>query len=329
MSGDFSFLPAWKMLCSASRPVLVAHPHPDGDTLGAALAMWNALRLEKSGTGDVWRPVVFCADTPPENYVYMSGVAQVTSDRTVFLDADVICTFDAGDLVFAGIASEVASARARGGVRVMNVDHHATNQLFGDLNIVDVSACSTAEVVMRLLRCAGVQFTKDVATCLLTGILTDTSGFSNAGTTRVSFELAAELLRAGAKIQEVQRHVVRNMPIGGLRLWGSALERLKYDEARGMATTMVMNEDYVRHALDDEHAEGISNFLNRCLMAESVMVLKERNGEVRGSLRTVSGERDVSQVAKKLGGGGHKKAAGFVMKGAVKEMPTGWGVVRK
>lgn len=310
---------AFDTLRTAKGVITVAHRKPDGDTLGSAVAMLNFCLGRKVPA------IGFCVDAPPQQYWYMPGTEMFTADLSVFADEsyDTVAVFDAGDLRYAGI-DEAVKARD---LTVLNFDHHVTNERFGDLNIVDVKASSTAEVVYRFLTSQGARIDRNTATCLMTGILTDTGNFTNPATTSGSLSVASDLLRRGAKIQEVSRNLLRNKPLDALRLWGSVLSRLRFNEQLGMATTVVFHDDLARDGVDEEHVEGISNFLNTFLDAKVVMVLRELpEGKVKGSLRTAD-EIDVSAMAKAMGGGGHKKAAGFTIPGRIVEDAGEWRVL--
>ncbi|MEK9152331.1 MAG: DHHA1 domain-containing protein, partial [Patescibacteria group bacterium] len=237
---------------------------------------------------------------------------------------DVIAVFDAGDLGYAGVLDMIAAMNNH--PTIINFDHHATNTNFGDINVLDVGASSTAEVVYHFLHSGNVDISREIATCLLTGILTDTGSFSNPATTASSLEAASDLLRRGASIHEVARRLMRNKPMEALRLWGLVLARLKYDAKLGVATTAIFRRDLEDSGVEEEHVEGLSNFLNSFLNAKVVLVLKELpDGKVKGSFRTAD-ELDVSVIAKLMGGGGHKKAAGFTAPGRIVEGENGWRV---
>ena len=228
---DIRFLnrAAYDAITKAKRVLVVAHRKPDGDTLGAASGMFNFC-VQKG------IPVTaFCADPIPEQYSFMPGTDEFSCDPAVFQDAshDVLAMFDAGDLRFAGIADLVAAMPKK--PYILNFDHHATNERFGDVNVLTVGASSTAEVVYRFMQDCGIEIDRKIATCLLTGILTDTGNFSNPATTNSCLEAASDLLRRGGKIQEVSNKLMRNKSVESLRLWGDVLSRLKYNEKIGRA----------------------------------------------------------------------------------------------
>lgn len=308
----------FEKLASAKKPLLVAHRKPDGDTLGAMLAIYNYLRDQDR------EAYAFCIDEPPAAYSYFPRVHELNTDPNVFQDEDVdmICVFDAGDLNYAGVDAHVSGMKKK--PFIANFDHHITNELFGDQNVVATDASSTAEVVHGFFEINKVEPTRDMSVCLMTGLLTDTSNFSNPATTVKSMEVASDLLLRGASIQDITRRLMRNKPIGALKLWGAALERLKWDPKERLATTALFRSDFEEHEVDEEYLEGLSNFLNHLLMAEVVLVLKEAaNGRVKGSYRSVD-KVDVAKIARKYGGGGHKKAAGFSIEGRIVEEPHRW-----
>jgi len=172
----------------------------------------------------------------------------------------------------------------------------------------------------------GIEVSRAMATCLMTGLLTDTSNFSNPATTVKSLEIASELLLKGVSMRDITKRLMRNKPIGALKIWGRALERLRWDPKTRVASTALYRQDLKEHPIDDEHLEGLSNFLNHLLKAEVVLVLKEvAEGKVKGSYRSAT-DVDVATLAKAFGGGGHKKAAGFTVEGRIVEGEHGWTV---
>ncbi|MBP9748721.1 DHH family phosphoesterase [Patescibacteria group bacterium] len=308
---------AYQTALAARHPLLVSHPKPDGDTLGAMVAFGHALDVAgKAHTR-------FCVDVPPKQYHFMPGVDRVISDVAQVRAArpDAVFVFDAGDLRFAGIDQLLRELVPQ---HIVNIDHHVSNARFGTVNVVVVDASSTAEVVHRILVANGVPITHGIATCLLTGLCTDTSNFSNPATSAPALAVGAALLRHGGKFSAVLKHLVRNKTVSTLRLWGIALSRLAYNEQYGTASTVITLQDLATTQAEEEATEGLSNFLNAVLDVPTVMVLRELQGSfVRGSLRT-TGTRDVSLVAKALGGGGHKKAAGFTVRGRLEEQDGRW-----
>lgn len=309
-------------LSSAKRPLLISHRRPDGDTLGGMMAVYNWLR--DSGR----EAVAFCVDVPPAPYGYFPRIREMVSDLAIFRDSsiDAICVFDAGDLQMTGVEEAMAAMTTK--PFIANFDHHFTNTRFGHENLVVTNASSTAEVVHDFFRANDIMPSRAMAICIMTGIMTDTSNFSNPATTVGSLEIAAALLLKGVSIPEITLSLVRNKPMPALLLWGRALERLRFDPVSKIASTAIFQQDFKDFPVDDEYTRSLSNFLNRVLAVNVVLVLKETpDGLVSGSYRAAD-DTDVSKIALTYGGGGHKKAAGFVTAGKIVETPTGWAVER-
>ena len=304
-------------MLSVNKIVLVAHKNPDGDTLGAA----TGLLFWLDGIGK--SAVPFCASESPKEYDFLYGIRRFSSDPRVFFSADLICVFDAGSLGHAGVADYLSEDDRK---RVVNIDHHHVNDGYGDINLVESRASSTSEIIYRLLKSFGASFGPESATSLLTGIITDTSFFVNAATSTEAMAAAGELLSAGAEYNKIQRRLFKNKSLSSLGIWGAALSRLRYNSEYGIATTVIKSSDF--DGVEDEEAmEGLTNYLCASLKAPVILALREvAGGKIKGSLRTVE-DIDVSAFAKALGGGGHKKAAGFTVDGRLEENENGWSVV--
>jgi len=314
----FLYRGAEEALKGAKRVLTISHKRPDGDTLGSAAAFSEYCRRQGVAVTS------FCLDPVPDQYSYLLGIEYFTSDAKVFNDrsVDVIVVFDSGDLRYAGVAELMSAMPVR--PFVVAFDHHATNDRFADVNVIDATASSTAEVVYHFFQVCGVDIDAKLATCLLTGIFSDTDSFTNPATSESALQAASYLIRRGAKIQTISGRLTHNKSVPSLRLWGQVLSRLKFDEKLNVASTAVFAGDCC--GLEGDQVEGIANFLNNFLDAKVVLVLKEMaGGLVKGSFRTAE-DVDVSVIAKALGGGGHKKAAGFTIPGSIKETDSGWRV---
>ncbi len=305
---------------NAHRVLLIADGKPDGDSLGSSSGFLNWLRREGKAAE------AYCAAPIPRSFSYLDGIHLFRNDAATFTeDWDLIITFDAGDLRHCGVEQLLPQVKSK--YTLVNIDHHTTNARYGHLNIVFVDACSTCEVVYRFLNAEEIRLDSAIATSLLTGILTDTSSFSNSGTTLTGIEAGSALTAAGARMNEIYHHLLQNKTIDGLRLWGLALSRLRINKKYNVATTYFFAKDL--EGAPEEAVEGVSNFLNAsCGEAETMLVLRELpDGQIKGSMRSAT--RDISKVAKLLGGGGHKKAAGFTIKGRLEETAGGVRVIVK
>ncbi|MFH1173312.1 MAG: DHHA1 domain-containing protein, partial [bacterium] len=197
-----------------------------------------------------------------------------------------------------------------------------------DLNLVIPDADSATTVLTGLLKESDIKIDRQSATYLLTGILTDTSNFANPTTHQTTFQAAAYLMNQGAKLAEITNYTFKNKSLNALRFWGQALMRLKLNQATDVATTVITQQDFKLYDLEEKDVEGLANFLIAYSPHRIIMVLRELgNNQIKGSLRSASEADDVSRLAKALGGGGHKKAAAFVVPGKLRQGQAGWEIV--
>lgn len=314
----------------ANRLFLGIPEGPDGDSVGSMLAL--ALMGDALGKRTV---TCYSPEAIPPSLLFLPGVERIIvgGGEDAFAAADLAVFVDTGDVRRVKL-DHALLGRDRVRTTVVNLDHHQigpANPVADaiDLHIIDPSASAACELVFRYLVSVGHPVTKDIATCLLTGILTDTGGFSNLGTTFRSLGVAAELLKRGANIAVIADRTQKNKSIGALKLWGIALSRLERNPRSGIVTTVITQEDLRGCDVEEDATEGIANFLNALEDANAVLVLREEpGGLIKGSFRTTKPDMDVSRLAQAYGGGGHKKAAGFTVRGRLERTPGGWHVVR-
>lgn len=297
----------------ANKIVVVPHQHPDGDAIGAATAMHEYL----NGLGK--KVTIFCATNVTDKLHFVPNSTHVTHDPKLFDDhtIDTVIVLDSGDLRYAGVAHLLANHPAT----IVNIDHHHTNEHFGHLNLVNSKAASTTEVLYHYFHHNHIPINGKMATSLLTGLTTDTGNFTNSATSAEALAVGGELIRSGGNYNLVNESTVRNKTVDSLRLWGKVLARLEKDERLSLTYTYITQADLAECSVHESESEGIANFLNNLENTAISLILKETaDGNVKGSFRTTRDDVDVSAMAKKLGGGGHKKAAGFNVKGTVQEV---------
>src|SRR3990167_9413754 len=208
-------------------------------------------------------------------------------------------------------------------VPVVNIDHHPSNEYYGKVNWVDVTATSTAEMLVSLIEALSSAATSageaaqplmddDIATALLTGLTTDTGSFQNANTTPKSLTVAAQLVGSGARQQEIIRYIFKTKPLTTLKLWGKALTHITaVPMGRFVYATLSAGDFTAAGASPDESSGVIDELIKSAPGIDFVMLVVERNGGVHGSLRATDKNIDVSTVARIFGGGGHEMAAAF------------------
>lgn len=313
-----------KLFDAANTIAVVSHRKPDGDAVGANLAL--SMLAENMGK----HAISFCADTPSEDLHFLPRLERFTSDASLLstFPLDLVVSVDGGDLVRMGLETIVRNWSNPKPLRLVNIDHHAANDHFGDINIVDSSAASTTFMLYRIIQEWGVEITPDIATCLLCGIMTDTGSFSNLATTAEAMQVSSELLGLGARMKEVVKNTFQNQSLRSLKLWGKAFTRLKRDPETGVVTTLITQRDLEELQADDEDISGVTNFLNTLEDAEMVIMYVQMSKDtIRASLRTTRDGCNVLEIASKHGGGGHRKAAGFECRGRVEEARHGWNFV--
>lgn len=279
--------------------VLTSHARPDGDAVGSVLACCLLLRaLGKDaqvvlydGVPVIYRPLPF-ADA-----VLQAPTVNGRYDAAILLECD-----------------SVARTRLEGleGRFLINIDHHQSAKAFADVNWIDPSACATAEMVFRLAKAAQVKVTPEMATCLYTGLLTDTGSFCYPGTSAATFELARELVECGADPVGIAQNVYFSRPTSKVRLLGAALSNLHREGA--LAWMYVTREEVERAGAFDD-AEGLVNYALGIAGVEVAVFFRELGSHnFRVSLRSKGGV-DVAVIAESFGGGGHACASGCCLQG--------------
>lgn len=290
----------FKRELEAAATVLIGtHLNPDGDALGCALAM--SFYLDAVGIANE----VLCHHGAPRNLRFLPGVERVGQEpRRESYDLGIVLDLDSMERL-GNTAPYFERCR-----RLIVIDHHIPHQAPGDLRIVDTRSPATAVILTRLLNELGAEITPDIATCLLTGIVTDTGSFRFRNTTPEALSLSARLLEHGGDIGTVAEEIFQRKTLGSARLLGRTLERLQLDSDEKLAWSELRYDDFEQTGAKDEDTEG---FVNELLSIETVQIsalLREtKPGRTRCSLRSRSGY-DVTTIAREFGGGGHRNAAG-------------------
>ncbi len=292
-------------LLAAERIVLAGHVNPDGDTLGCVLAMAHVLRrLGKDVTA-------ISTDGVPDNLRWLPG-AELIVRGTERRDFDLAVACDAGALERVG-RSVIAAIQSA--PQLLNIDHHIPDGVFGDILIVDSAAAATAELIWQLIlklsaRSNKALADKDVAVCLMTGLITDTGSFRFMNVTPNTFLLAARLQRLGALPAPIAELVFENRSCASVKLLGRALDSLKLSHDGRVAWSQITAQDFDDLNATDSETEGIVNHVRSIQGVDVGILFREVPGQkVRISLRARDGA-DVNRIANAFGGGGHRLAAG-------------------
>jgi phosphoesterase RecJ-like protein len=283
--------------------VLACHVNPDGDALGSLLGL--ALALIPLGK-DL---VCLSQDGVPDILRFLPGTEMVvtTTDIPAF---DLALVVDSGELARVGEAVQPLVARAR---RVVDIDHHVTAGAFGDIRVLDAQAASTAEIVYALLQTLQLPITPDIATCLFTGIITDTGSFRFQNVTPNTLRVAAKLLEAGAPPAHISENVFENRTFAATRLLGQALAALTQTPDGQIIWTRITAQDFRTIGATDQDTEGVVNYVRGVRGAEVGILFREmETGKIRVSLRSRESV-NVAEIAARFGGGGHRMASGCTL----------------
>jgi phosphoesterase RecJ-like protein len=294
---------AARAIANASRVTLVCHVNPDGDALGSTLGLHHVLRA--AGVDSVASfPSPFVV---APHYRELPGLDLLTPPQLVDLEPEVLVTFDCGSLDRLGELE--TSAKAAG--QLVVVDHHASNERYGTINVIDVDAAASGVLVRRLISRLDLPLTRDAAICLYAALVCDTGRFQYESTTSEVFGLAQELADYELPISSLSRTLFEEHRFAYLHLVADVLGGAQLVPDKRFVWAKVTQEDLVRHDVSFEEVEGLIDLVRRTREADVSCVLKEAaDGAWRVSLRSL-GAVDVCKIAEREGGGGHRLAAGF------------------
>ena len=287
----------------SSEIAISFHISPDGDSLGSALALCQGFR--KMGK----RAYIMSKELPPYNLMFLPGSESIDGETvSVLPSTDIVMILDCGDVKRINAYINFSDRE----YTLINVDHHLSNEMYGDLNYVDTNASAVAEIAYQMLNLLGVRIDKDIAACLYTSIISDTGSFKYSNTTSVTHGIAGHLMNTGIDFSEIHRKVFDDKPLERFKFIGRCIDNMELiDEQISVFT--ITNEDAKRSGI--EMGLNTSDIIALGLEVETAQVsllLKEGEGVVKGSLR--SRDRiDVRKIAEKFGGGGHTKASGFAL----------------
>lgn len=294
---------AQQYLDNAQTIVTLTHVMPDGDAIGSMMGLTLALREQ----GKTVIPVVDGGCPADFDFIPFS---EDIRDNVDGLNPDLIISTDASDKARVG---EVGAAILTNDIPYIQLDHHQTNVIFGDANLVDARTVAAAEGVLDWITHMGWSLSQQVAQCLLTGMITDTLCFRTANVSGQTFAKAQVLMEAGADLPLIVQNTLARMPYSLIRLYGQVLPEVQLDH--GVIWLSITQEDYDRVGADFNNYTGLSGYLVQADEAYISAVFKELEPNVvECSFRSVPGF-DVSKVAFALGGGGHVQASGCTVRG--------------
>lgn len=302
---------------AAERILLLTHKNPDGDALGALLSLYLVLK-------NLGKAVVAASIDPiPESYRFLPASSEVVADFSAS-DFDLVIVLDCGDPHQTGFLQSKPEI-FDGSRFLIKIDHHPMASRFGNLELVHPDTCATCFILLHLYEQLKIKIRPDVATCLITGISTDTGSFHHSNTSPAALRSAATLLRQGANLLTASKNVYRTTPISTLKLWGRVLNTLKQNR-EGVTLAVAQKKDFEITGAKTEALAGVVDYVNAVPDAKFSILLSERDGMVKASLRTQRDDVNTAKIAAAFGGGGHVKAAGFAVPGHL-EQEVRWSVL--
>jgi len=301
----------------AQKVLLFAHFSPDSDTIGANLALKEyLLSLGKEA-------VVVCFDPIPKFLEQATNETFEFPDHLDLSEFDAVIACDSVEHGFHKIQKNLSGKQ----VAVL-IDHHPDINIEGDITIIDADYSSACEIVFDYFKFAGVPITKTIATYIMMGILGDTGSFQHSNTTARVMEISSELMKKGASIAKIANALFANKKFTTLKLWGKAFEKAKINPGNGMIVTVLTKKDIEECGSSTEDIAQLASILNTVPGTKFSLILSEKgDGKIKGSLRSEKYKGvDVSEIAHKFGGGGHRLASGFEVEGKIVETKDGWTI---
>lgn len=287
---------------------LISHINPDGDSLGSLLALGEALKqLDSSVT-------MVASDDIPDRYSFLSNISEIEKLDEI-KPVELLITLDCGDQDRLGEFKELANKAKT----VINIDHHISNNYFGDLNLVNSDASSTGEMIYDLIEKMNLKFNDKINNSIYMAISTDTGSFKYSNTSYHTHEIASNLLKKGIDNEYINNKLYQNNPLSKAKLFIETLKNLELYNNNSIGIIYITQTMIKRCGAKIEHMDGIINFVRDIDTVEVACILKEiNNNKVKIGLRSKE-YVDVSKIAKNLNGGGHKKASGATFLGTIDE----------
>ena len=293
----------------AKHLLLVSHRDPDGDAIGSLLAL--GLASGKLGI----KATLFNASPIPAVYRFLPSAQRIVRHIKKANTYDVALILDCGHLSRIGDAGQTVEKIPV----IINIDHHVTNTGFGDIQLIDPLACSTAEIVYRLIKALDVPLDKAIATSIYTGILTDTGSFRFSSTNQAAFAISQEMAELGVEPHDVAQHVYGTYALGRIKLLNLALDSIEISDNGKLSVMTVTDAMLEETRTQAEDVDGLINYARRIEDVKMAALIQEqKNGKANSnelrkfhvSLRS-DGTVEVAAIAGAFGGGGHSSAAGF------------------
>ena len=304
-----------RILGGAKKVLIASHENPDPDAVASILALHIFLKRRGLET------LLYLPTPPPKNLSFLPCFFEIKSEINSF-DSDVFFCLDYSDFNRLKLPTRIIDEYSFGR-NLITIDHHLQGDQRGKVQVIEPDFSSTSEIIYLWLQYCGAKIDKDIATCLLTGIIADTGGFSHAYTSFRTLKVVSQLLLMGAPLTKIARRALTTQkPQAISKIWGRALSRVKNDKKTGLAHSWVSLQDFKECGVVPSDLAGISSVIGTASQVNLTLFLVEYEpGKIKGSLRSEPFKGvNVANLAQSLGGGGHPYAAGFRQEGTAEEV---------
>lgn len=307
-------------LLSSNHILLASHTNPDGDAVGSTIAMGLLLSATDK------KITLYNESLIPAVYRFLPRVEMIENSINTANDFDTAVILDCSDLQRIGTATSVVNDIPS----VINIDHHISNSHFGNFQLIDTSASSTAEIICRLIKKMGVAIDKPIATSIYTGILTDTGSFRFSNTNQAAFAICQEMVEKGVDPSDVAGHVYGRYSLGRIKLLNLALDSIEIFHNGKLSIMTITQKMLSKTGTRAEDIDGLINYARRIEDVKIAALIHEKqngrhnlkgSGQFHVSLRS-DGTVDVAAIAASFGGGGHTTAAGFEVQSGLAEIKS-------
>ena len=302
-----------ELLKGAQRVLVASHQNPDPDAVASVLVFHYVFKNRNLES------LPYLPDLPPENLNFLPGFPDLKTEIDSF-EPDILFCLDYGDFRRLKLPQRILDG---GKSRIITIDHHLESDQRGEIKILEPEFSSTTEILYHWLKHENIEIDKGLASCLLVGIFSDSGGFRHVSTSASTLNIVAELLLKGASLAEVTHQSINfAKPLHLPRVWGQVLSHTQFDQRTGLAYSCLSLEDFQKLGAKVTDFDGITNLISSSSSINlGLFLIEYEKGKVRGSLRSESmAGRNVAEMVKPLGGGGHAYAAGFQQEGSIESV---------
>ena len=294
----------------ASRILVTGHVNPDGDCVGAGLSLMLGLHKLNSKLPKEEQKVVrfILQDSPPHTTDFLTHFPLIEKYENVSTKYkfDLAFVLDSGAYDRIGEVINLINEETR----VINIDHHVSNNSYGHINYLDTKISSTSEYIYDILKGLNIEMDEDIGEAIYVGLVNDTGNFSYTNVSPKTFRVASELRDLGVNNEKIVREFYDKKTLPRLRMLGYAMENFQFNIEKALSYVYIPYSVFEKYDAKKEDSEGVVEALRSFEKAQVALFLREeKNGLIKGSMR--SNGTDVNVIAAKFGGGGHIKAAGF------------------